>query len=134
MSAGRIQSLIRSRMKEVIQGICSAAGAGYRLDYNEGYIALVNTPEKVSFLEEVVGSYLGAEAWIPDLPPVMGAEDFAFYLNKVPGVFLRLGLGEQWPSLHSADFDFNDQAIEAGITIMSALALETLGGSLDVVD
>jgi metal-dependent amidase/aminoacylase/carboxypeptidase family protein len=41
-------------------------------------------------------------------------------------VFLRLGLGEDWPGLHSAAFDFNDQAIEAGITVMSALALETL--------
>jgi hippurate hydrolase len=122
----KVQSLIRSRMEEIIRGICSSAGAEYRFDYNEGYIPLVNDPQKVDFLQGVVESYLGAEAWIPDLPQVMGAEDFAFYLDKIPGVFLRLGLGEDSPALHSSEFDFNDQAIEAGITIMSALALETL--------
>jgi amidohydrolase len=122
----KIQTLIRSRMEEVVRGICAAAGAEHSLEYSEGYIPLVNDPEKVVFLKQIVGSYLGEQAWIPDLPRVMGAEDFAFYLAKVPGVFLRLGLGEDWPGLHSAAFDFNDQAIEAGITVMSALALETL--------
>jgi amidohydrolase len=122
----KIQTLIRSRMEEVVRGICAAAGAEHSLEYSEGYIPLVNDPEKVDFLKQIVDSYLGEQAWIPDLPRVMGAEDFAFYLAKVPGVFLRLGLGEDWPGLHSAAFDFNDQAIEAGITVMSALALETL--------
>jgi amidohydrolase len=122
----KVQNLIRSRMQEVIRGICQAAGATHTFDYQEGYIPLVNTPEQVSFLEEIVQLYLGEKSWIPDLPQVMGAEDFAFYLAKVPGVFLRLGLGEDCPSLHSAEFDFNDSAIEAGITVMSALALETL--------
>jgi amidohydrolase len=122
----KVQTLIRSRMEEVIRGICSSAGAEHLFQYNEGYIPLVNDPEKVSFLKEVVESYLGERAWIPDLPQVMGAEDFAFYLAKVPGAFLRLGLGEDSPSLHSAEFDFNDRAIEAGITVMCALAIETL--------
>ena len=122
----KVQTLIRSRMEEVIRGTCAAAGADYAFHYNEGYIPLVNTPEKVGFLKEVVESYLGDTAWIPDLPRAMGAEDFAFYLDKVPGVYLRLGLGEEWPNLHSAGFDFNDGALESGITVMSALALETL--------
>jgi metal-dependent amidase/aminoacylase/carboxypeptidase family protein len=118
-------------MKEIVHGICAAAGAAYSFDYNEGYIPLVNNPDKVSFLKQVVAAYLGKKTWVPDLPQVMGAEDFAFYLDKVPGVFLRLGLGEDSPSLHNAEFDFNDRAIEAGITVMSALALETLGGDAD---
>ncbi len=122
----RVQSLIRSRMEEVIGGICSSAGAGYSLEYNQGYIPLVNDPQEVSFLARVVEAYLGADAWIPDLPPAMGAEDFAYYLDRVPGVFLRLGLGENSPSLHSPEFDFNDRSLEPGIIVMCALALETL--------
>jgi amidohydrolase len=127
----KIQSLIRSRMKEVIHGTCAAAGATYSFDYNDGYIPLVNNPDKVGFLEGVVEAYLGEKTWVPDLPQVMGAEDFAFYLDRVPGVFLRLGLGEDSPSLHNAEFDFNDRAIEAGIIVMSALALETLSGGAE---
>jgi amidohydrolase len=121
-----VQSLIRTRMEEIIRGVCASAGADYSFEYNEGYIPLVNDPEKVRFLREIVESYLGEETWVSDMPPVMGAEDFAFYLAKIPGVFLRLGLGEGWPALHSAEFDFNDEAIETGIAVMSALALETL--------
>jgi len=124
----KIQTLIRSRMEEVIRGICASAGAHCSLDYREGYISLVNDPDKVRFVAEVTKAYLGPKAWIPDLAPSMGAEDFAFYLDKVPGVFLRLGLGEDSASLHSPEFDFNDKAIEAGITVMCALALETLAG------
>jgi amidohydrolase len=123
---GNVQSLIRTRMEEIIRGVCASAGADYSFEYDEGYIPLVNDPEKVRFLQQIVRSYLGREVWVPDLPPVMGAEDFAFYLAKIPGTFLRLGLGKDWPALHSAEFDFNDEAIETGIVVMSALALETL--------
>ncbi len=122
----KVQSVIRSRMEEVIGGICSSASASYSFRYDQGYIPLVNDPQEVSFLARVVEAYLGRDAWIADLPPTMGAEDFAYYLDRVPGVFLRLGLGEKSPSLHSPEFDFNDRALEPGITVMSALALETL--------
>ena len=122
----KVQTLIRSRMEEVVRGICASAGADYTFHYKEGYIPLVNDPGKVDFLRAVAESYLGEKVWIPDLPRSMGAEDFSFYLAKVPGAFLRLGLGEDSPSLHNAQFDFNDEAIEAGITVMCALAIETL--------
>jgi len=122
----RHQQFIRRRMEEIVSGICAAAGARYGFDYREGYIPLVNDPGKVELAQRVTEAYLGAPAWYPKLPRTMGAEDFAFYLDRVPGAFLRLGLGEGCPSLHNPEFDFNDQALEAGITIMSALALESL--------
>jgi amidohydrolase len=124
----RVQELLRRRLQEVVTSTCAAAGATGTLEYSEGYIPLVNDPGKVQFLKKVVNTYLGQAAWVPELPRTMGAEDFAFYLARVPGVFLRLGLGEQSPSLHNSAFDFNDTALEAGITVMAALALETLAG------
>jgi metal-dependent amidase/aminoacylase/carboxypeptidase family protein len=54
----------------------------------------------------------------------MGAEDFAFYLEKVPGALLRLGLGEDWAPLHSPGFDFNDDALEPGIRALVGLAVD----------
>jgi amidohydrolase len=122
----RLQALIRGRMEEIIAGTCAAAGARCEFDYREGYIPLVNDPNKVHLVQRVTETYLGPQAWFPNLPRTMGAEDFAFYLDRVPGVFLRLGLGEDSPSLHNPEFDFNDGALEAGITVMSALALESL--------
>ena len=60
----------------------------------------------------------------------MGAEDFAFYLERMPGALLRLGLGEEWQPLHSAGFDFNDQSLEAGIITLAGLALERMRRTL----
>jgi len=117
---------IKKKMARIIRGICDSTGAGYEFDYEAEYISLVNTPEKVDFARSVVKTYLDPEAWIDDLPRTMGAEDFSFYLQKVPGAFLRLGLGEEHPPLHNPSFDFNDQALETGITLLTALALETL--------
>jgi amidohydrolase len=122
----RLGDLIRRRMQEVIAGVCAAAGAEYSFDYEDGYIPLVNDPEQVRLAQEVTETYLGQQAWYADLPATMGAEDFAFYLDRVPGAFLRLGLGEKAAPLHHPEFDFDDRALETGITVLAALALETL--------
>ncbi len=125
----RLGELIRRRMHEVIGGVCAAAGAEYVFDYEDGYIPLVNDPEQVRLAREVTETCLGVDSWYTDLPATMGAEDFAFYLDKVPGAFLVLGLGENTAPLHHPGFDFNDRALESGITVLAALALETLARS-----
>lgn len=117
---------IKKKMARIIKGVCDSTDASYEFDYEAEYISLVNTPEKVDFARSVVEAYLDPEAWIDDLPRTMGAEDFSFYLQKVPGAFLGLGLGEEHPPLHNPAFDFNDQALETGITLLTGLALETL--------
>lgn len=122
----RVRQTLRSRLERVVASTCSAAGARGAVEHSEGYIPVVNDPAQVDFLRQVVARYLGEPSWVPELPPTMGAEDFAFYLARVPGVFLRLGLGEGSASLHNPSFDFNDAALEAGITVMAALALESL--------
>jgi amidohydrolase len=122
-----LQGLIMKRMEEICGGICAAYRCTHTLRYLNGYIPLSNDPAMVGFARGVVQAYLGAPAWAADLPRTMGAEDFAYYLERAPGALLRLGLGEDWPRLHSPEFDFNDQAIEAGITVLAGLALEFCG-------
>jgi amidohydrolase len=119
-----LEGLIRERMHQVIAGVCAAGGCTYELSYTHGYEPLVNHPTSVSMARRTVASYLGPAAWWEDHPRTMGAEDFAFYIKKVPGAMLRLGLGEEWPPLHSAGFDFNDQSLETGIMALVGLALD----------
>jgi hippurate hydrolase len=123
-----LKHLLRTRMEEVVRGVCDAAGAEHEFAYHEGYIPLVNDPARVRFARDTVRGWLGQEAWCEGPARQMTAEDFAFYLQKVPGALLLLGLGEGWPALHSPEFDFNDRCLEAGITTLAALALETLTG------
>ncbi len=54
----------------------------------------------------------------------MGSEDFGYYLEHIPGLMFRLGMGNDSPELHNCRFDFNDNALAAGIQVLAALAIE----------
>jgi amidohydrolase len=121
-----LKHLLRTRIEEVVRGVCEAAGAEHDFQYHDGYVAAVNDPVQVDFARRTVQEFLGPEAWHEGLSRTTGAEDFAFYLRKLPGAMLMLGLGEGWPALHSPEFDFNDRALEAGIAALAALAVRSL--------
>ncbi len=116
--------LIEERMRRIAGGVCAAHGCTHSLVYEEGYIPLVNDAGMVAAARRVAEGLFGAGSWDESSPRTMGAEDFAYYLEKVPGALLRLGLGEEWPRLHSPQFDFNDEAIETGIALLAGLALD----------
>ena len=123
-----LHTLIRDRIDSLAAGICGSLGCTHELDYKEGYIALSNDPGMLGFARSVVERCLGSDAWNGSDPRTMGGEDFSYYLEKVPGAFLRLGLGEDWPRLHTPGFDFNDGSIAAGILFLAAAAVEFCGG------
>ncbi|MGO9307782.1 MAG: M20 metallopeptidase family protein [Spirochaetia bacterium] len=122
-----LQGTLRDRIRRTVEGTCAAAGCTAELAYEEGYVPLVNHQSGVDLARSVVTSCLGSASWISAHPRSMTAEDFAFYLERVPGAYLRLGLGEEWPPLHAAVFDFNDRSLEPGIVTMAGLALELCG-------
>jgi metal-dependent amidase/aminoacylase/carboxypeptidase family protein len=82
----------------------------------------------------VVRETFGPEA-LSELPhPYMTAEDFAFYLQKVPGAFLFLGNappGQSAAPLHTARFDFNDKALPLGAELLARLAMRALEENAD---
>ena len=117
---------IAGSMESIINGICEAAGVGYEFDYEDGYILLVNDPDIVKSAEETAKTYLGENAWFNEIRQSMGAEDFSFYLKKVPGAFFFLGVGDESGPLHTSGFDFNDEALENGIVFLTSVTLETL--------
>ena len=119
-----VQDLLRQRLEHTVETVCAAAECTAEITWDVRYVPLVNHAPAVDVARRVVESRLGPSRWSAEHPPTMGAEDFAFYLEHVTGAFLRLGLGEDWPALHSPLFDFNDKALEAGITAMAGLALD----------
>ncbi len=123
----KVQALIKARMREIIDGTCRAQGAEADFEYEDGYPPLVNDPASVDFALRVAGEALGEESLLA-LEPVMGGEDFACYLQEVPGAFLFVGAGDgtKFPHHHPA-FDFDERALAPAAYLLASLALKFLG-------
>jgi amidohydrolase len=121
-----IQSLIERRLGEIVPATCQTFQATGALKYDHGYPAVVNDDAMRDLALEVAGRTLG-ETCVKDIDPVMGGEDFAYYLQKVPGAFLFFGMGDGmgFPHHHPA-FDIDEKALPQAALLMSSLALEYL--------
>ncbi len=120
----RIQT--EKRMRELFEGIRLAFGLQGELQYMQGYTAVRNAPDMTAYAEKTAEQLLGSTQVIHPEEPAMTAEDFAFYLEKVPGAFLWLGTtpeGEKiWP-LHSAHYAGNENVLATGAALLAGLAL-----------
>ena len=131
---GTIRTLSEETRKAIHDGIrrvCESTAAAFRaratFELTEGYPSTVNHDVAVDLLDKVGRDVLGPQSihWLPEAS--MGGEDFAFYLQKVPGAMFRLGVGANRPALHSSDFDFEDAALEPGMKVYCGLVLQYLG-------
>jgi amidohydrolase len=125
-----LSETVERRMREILAGVTSAAGAAYELDYQRYTPATVNdtalTQRMVPSLARVVGA-----ANARRIDPWMAGEDFAFFANRIPGFFFMLGVqkpGTQSGDHHSPTFMADDRAIEVGVRAMTTVVLDYLGG------
>lgn len=121
-----VQALARDRLQEITQKTCEAFGAQGEMEYEPGYPPVVNPPEMVDFALGVVARTLGDDR-IVEIDPVMGGEDFAYFLQKIPGAFLFFGMGDgqSFPH-HHPGFDMDEKALPQAALLLTALALEFL--------
>ncbi|TFG58792.1 MAG: M20/M25/M40 family metallo-hydrolase [Spirochaetales bacterium] len=117
---------VKQRMSEICAGISGTFGVACGAEFVSGYIPLVNDAGMVAAARGAITAGRGKNAWKDEVSPTMGAEDFAYYLQKAPGSFLFLGLGENWKNLHHPEFDFNDSVLAAGISALCSLAFHFL--------
>ena len=120
------QRAIKQRLGEVCEQTCRLFGATAEFEYNDGYPPVVNDAASVELVRGVAASELGANR-VVTIPPAMGGEDFAYYLQRVPGAFVMLGIGSDRPyPHHNARFDVDESVLPLGVRLMTAVALEML--------
>jgi amidohydrolase len=121
-----VQELSENRLKEITDATCAAFGAAADFQYEKGYPPVVNEETMVDFVAHIAGGIFG-EAKVQEIDPVMGGEDFAYFLQMVPGAFLFFGMGDgmKYPHHHPA-FDIDEKALPRATLLMTALALEYL--------
>jgi amidohydrolase len=121
-----VQALMKKRLFEVSRATAESMAAAAEVEYEDGYPPLVNHAAETDFALGVAARVLGSDK-ILDIPPVMGGEDFAYYLQKIPGAFLFFGAGDgmRFPH-HHPGFDIDEKALAPAAALLAALALEFL--------
>lgn len=122
-----IRTTIFERIEQVTNGICQAAGATFRLEKNLGFSPVINNPEIAKVFTLASIDTLGKENSLL-INPVMGGEDFSLYLEKIPGAFLFVGVGNAEKGIiypqHHPKFDMDERALAYGTEIMVRAAFK----------
>ena len=120
---------LEKRLGEIVSGVASTMRATARIDFEMRYPPSVCDAAMAERLGESARDLLGSDA-VQQSRPVMGAEDFAFVLQRVPGAMLWLGVKHpSWAEpkpLHTATFDIDESALPIGSSAMAGVALDYL--------
>lgn len=111
-----VMERLAARCTEVAQGIAAAHGLTCRIAWTESFPAVRNHPPTVDRLQAVAGS-LGLPILWPDAP-FAWSEDFGHFTAAYPGALFGLGAGEAQPALHHPDYDFPDELLPIGTSIL----------------
>lgn len=117
----RVQEQLQAAMQTVAASTAAAFGGEARLVYTPGYPPTVNSPMEVQLAAGVAEELVGEEAVDRNTRPTMGAEDFAFMLERKPGAYMLIG-GGPGPMVHHPRYDFNDEILLLGARYWSRLA------------
>ena len=116
---------IRKKFPKIVNDICEAFGAKAEIDYNAGYPPTINDANSAKFALETAKEIAGTQA-SEGQEPMMGSEDFSYFLQEKPGAYAWIGNGNS-ASLHNPSYDFNDEILPIGASFLSRIAEKALG-------
>jgi amidohydrolase len=127
----RIREEMPARIERIVRGVTSGMRAEYAFNYAFGYPVTVNDVNRAQLARQVAGAVVG-NANVVSAGMTMGAEDMSYFLEAVPGCYLRLGSGNPDQGLihphHSALFNFDEAALPIGVELLTQLTLAYLSG------
>ncbi|MDF1854152.1 M20 aminoacylase family protein [Pseudooceanicola sp.] len=115
-----VRDMARARMKAIVAGQAAAYAVKADLDYQYGYPATVNDPEKAAFSADVARRVVPADQVVFEENREMGAEDFSYMLQARPGAYMVIGQGNT-DGLHQPGYDFNDDIAPLGASYFVGL-------------
>jgi amidohydrolase len=127
-----LRQQMRDRLGELARGIARAMRAEAEIDYSFGYPSLVNDPAMTDLARQAGVELVGREN-VAEVEPTLGGEDMAYFLQKAPGCFFRLGTGNRARGItygnHHPRFDVDEAALPIGVAAMVHTALKFLSTS-----
>jgi amidohydrolase len=127
----KIREQIIRRLAELLKGLEVSFNITATLEIKPGYPVLVNHPELVTFTMDCARDLIGNDH-VHTLEPRMGAEDFAFFLERWPGVMVGLGCHDPEKGflhgLHSPHFHLDERVLAVGTRLFGKVLTQYLEG------
>jgi amidohydrolase len=121
---------VKSLMDRAIKGVTDASGATYTFEFSSGNPVTFNDETLAAASVPVLADAVGGRAKILEPPPQMGAEDFAMYQQRIPGLFFFLGVGNTARNItamiHTEYFDMDEAALPIGVRALAGVTLDFL--------
>jgi amidohydrolase len=121
-----VRETLRRRVREVLAGTSAAHGCTLAFRLIPGFPAVVNDPASVAAVRRHAASVVGEDR-VVEPAPMAAAEDFAYFLRKVPGAFVFIGAGNPERGItephHASRFDIDESALPIGAELLVRLAL-----------
>ncbi len=118
-----------ARIPEVTAGVCAALNGSFEFRHLQGCPAVVNDPEVAAFVRRVAAGVVG-EANLPAVVPSTVGDDMALFQLEAPGCYFLVGSANADAGLdaphHSAQFDFDEDALSIAAETLASAALEYL--------
>ena len=112
------------RIRAIVEHTANANGAEVTLEISVGYPSVINDEATNTIAKSLAGELIGKEN-VGEAEISLGAEDFGYYTQEIPGCFYRLGTGNVSKGIvsgvHTPTFDIDEEAIKMGISMMAFL-------------
>lgn len=127
-----VQDDIIMHMQQIIASTCEHAGATYNFNYEKGYPAVINHQAETELLMKNAINTLGKD-YVKQIEPCMAAEDFSYYVQKVPGTYFFTGAGNKDTGItyphHHAKFDIDEKSMLIAAKILASTAIDYLNSN-----
>jgi hippurate hydrolase len=122
---GAARDILLDELRRMSVHVAAAHRLEARVSFGAGTPPLVNAPRPIGWAREAVRAVLGPDALVPLAGTNMGGEDFACYLERMPGCFLRIGArepGGPWLPAHSPQFYAAEESVFIGAAVLAETA------------
>ncbi len=129
--APEVRDTLEREITRLAEGCAIAGGVAAQVSYERGYPPLLNTSDEVAVAGRAHAATMGEAMTMTEAPAIGASEDFAYYLEKIPGAYVSIGNGDGPGAafVHTPKFDFNDDLIPIGVAYWMNVVAEELVGT-----
>jgi len=124
-----LREYLPKRIKEILNGAIPAMRGTYEFNLMSKFPATINNEEMTAFVAGIAQDLLGKDK-VVQMKPMMGSEDFSYYLQKVPGTFVFLGVENKEKGIiypqHHPKYELDEDILPLGTALHLAVAMEYL--------